>query len=105
MGSGYHSPVLLFIIADMENNRLTIKINEKDNVAVAIKDLEKGTDIGNGIITRDFIPQAHKIALCDIPEKGEVIRYGVVLGYAKQPICKGDWINEHMLYLPESPSL
>ena len=47
----------------MDNNRLTIKINEKDNVAVAIMDLEKGTDIGSGIVTRDFIPQAHKIAL------------------------------------------
>ena len=44
----------------MDNNRLTIKINEKDNVAVAIMDLEKGTDIGSGIVTRDFIPQAHK---------------------------------------------
>ena len=89
----------------MDNNRLTIKINDKDNVAVAIKDLEKGTDIGDGIITLDFIPQAHKIALKTIEKDESVIRYGVCLGYAKERIEKGSWINEHMLNLPKSPSL
>ena len=64
----------------MDNNRLTIKINEKDNVAVAIMDLEKGTDIGSGTVTRDFIPQAHKIALKTIEKDEAVIRYGVCLG-------------------------
>ena len=39
------------------------------------------------------IPQAHKIALCDIPEGGKIIRYGVVLGYAINPIGKGQWIT------------
>ena len=34
-----------------------------------------------------------------------MIRYGVVLGYAIHDIKRGDWINEHMLELPESPSL
>ena len=34
-----------------------------------------------------------------------MIRYGVVLGYALRDIKRGDWINEHMLDLPESPSL
>jgi len=34
----------------------------------------------NGIIANQNIPQAHKIALCDIPRGGEIIRYGVVLG-------------------------
>ncbi len=64
--------------------------------------------LGSGNIAKlanQDIPQAHKIALCDIPKNGAVIRYGVTLGYAKEPIQKGDWINEHMLHLPESPSL
>ncbi len=85
--------------------RLTIKVNEKDNVAVAIRDLEKGEDIGNGIILLSAIPQAHKIALEDIEKGGKIIRYGVTLGYAKEKILKGSWINEHMLDLPKSPSL
>ena len=85
--------------------RLTIQIKQEDNVAVAVHDLPAGTLTESGITTRDPIPQAHKIALQDIPAGGEIIRYGVVLGYAKDPIPAGSWINEHMLNLPESPAL
>lgn len=88
-----------------ETTRLTIQIKENDNVAVAVHDLEAGVEIAPGLRTRDPIPQAHKIALTDIPAGGEIIRYGVVLGYAKDAIPAGSWINEHMLDLPESPSV
>ena len=82
-----------------------IQIKDADNVAVAVHDLEAGTAIAPDLKTRQTIPQAHKIALKDIPAGGEIIRYGVVLGYAKDPIPAGSWINEHMLTLPASPSL
>ena len=85
--------------------RLSIQIKDSDNVTVAVHDLPAGVTLESGIITREAIPQAHKIALRDIPAGGEIIRYGVVLGYAKQDIPAGSWINEHMLDLPESPSL
>ena len=85
--------------------RLTIQIKPQDNVAVAVHDLDAGTIVECGCATRDPIPQAHKVALTDIPAGGEVIRYGVVLGYAKDPIPAGSWINEHMLTLPKSPSV
>ena len=90
----------------MENQtRLTIQIKEQDNVAVAVHDLPKGIQVESGVVTLDPIPQAHKIALRDIPKGGEIIRYGVVLGYAKDAIPAGRWINEHMLDLPASPSV
>ena len=85
--------------------RLCIKVKEMDNVAIAIQDTPAGTEILPGVVTLEPIPQAHKIALCDIPKDGEIIRYGVVLGYAIDPIAKGAWINEHMLHLPQSPGL
>ena len=85
--------------------RLTIQIQPQDNVAVAVRDLPAGMMTESGAVTRDAIPQAHKIALTDIPQGGEIIRYGVVLGYAKAPIPTGSWINEHMLDLPERPGL
>ena len=84
---------------------MTIQIKDNDNVVVAVHDLPAGTKTESGVVTRDPIPQAHKIALVDIPAGGEVIRYGVVLGYAKNDIPAGSWINEHMLDLPESPAL
>lgn len=86
-------------------HQLTIQINKADNVAVAIQDLEEGVEILPGLKTLEPIPQAHKIALADIPAGGEIIRYGVTLGFAKKAIPAGSWINEHMLKLPESPSV
>lgn len=85
--------------------RLYVKIKEQDNVAVAVQDIPAGTQVMEGLYANQDIPQAHKIALCHIPEGGEIIRYGVILGYALHDIKKGDWVNEHMLRLPESPSV
>ncbi len=85
--------------------RLYVKMKEQDNVAIAVQDIKAGTEVMEGVTARQDIPQAHKIALCDIPKGGEIIRYGVVLGYAIDPIQKGDWINEHMLELPTPPDV
>ena len=85
--------------------RLTIRVHPRDNVAVAVTDLPAGTATESGAVTREPIPQAHKIALEDISAGGEVIRYGVVLGYARADIPAGGRINEHMLDLPASPGL
>ena len=58
----------------MTKNRLIVKINQQDNVAVAIHDLPTGTEILPGLHTWEDIPQAHKIALTDIPQGGEIVR-------------------------------
>lgn len=84
---------------------LYIKISDKDNVAIAVNDIKAGTQVMDGVYAAQDIPQAHKIALCDIPRGGEIIRYGVVLGYAIDTIGKGQWINEKMLELPTPPSV
>ncbi len=82
-----------------------IKIREEDNVAIAVNEIKAGTEVIDGVIADQNIPQAHKIALCDIPVGAPVIRYGVVLGCAAVPISKGSWIHEQMLTLPTPPSL
>lgn len=83
---------------------LLVKVHNSDNVAIAVKPLPAGTEIERLHINQD-IPQAHKVALEDIPTGSPVIRYGVILGYAMNPIKKGDWINEFMLELPTPPSV
>ncbi len=82
-----------------------LRIHEKDNVAIAIHAISKGTDLGSGIVTKSEIPQGHKLALVDIPKDGPVYRYGVVLGYALSDIQSGEWINENSLRLPIPPDL
>ncbi|WP_077610588.1 galactarate dehydratase [Clostridium sp. Marseille-P2415] len=87
------------------NTPLYVKMKEQDNVAIAVNEIKAGTEVMDGVTVHQNIPQAHKIALCDIPEGGEIVRYGVILGYAINPIAKGDWINEHMLELPAPPDV
>jgi galactarate dehydratase len=82
-----------------------IKVSEKDNVAITVNVVAKGTTVVDDVVAHAEIPQGHKIALRDIPKDGEIIRYGVVLGYAINPISKGDWINENMLELPTPPEV
>ncbi|MGF6906687.1 galactarate dehydratase [Fusobacterium sp. PH5-44] len=82
-----------------------IKIKEIDNVAIAVRDIEAGTKVFGNVTTIDNIPQAHKIALVDIPQNTPIIRYGVILGYAVGDIKQGQWINENMLVLPVPPSV
>lgn len=85
--------------------RTYIQINPKDNVAIAVQEIKSGMELRPGVVTLNNIPQGHKIALTDIPKDGAIIRYGVVLGYAIDPISCGAWINEHMLCLPTPPDL
>ena len=84
---------------------LYIKIKDQDNVAIAVNEIKAGTEVMEGIVAAQDIPQAHKIALEDIKKGGAIIRYGVVLGYALEDIPKGSWINEHMLELPTPPDV
>ena len=85
--------------------RTYIQINPRDNVAIAVQAVPAGTELLPGVVTLSEIPQGHKIALVDIPKDGPIIRYGVELGYALDPIARGQWINEHMLRLPTPPGL
>jgi len=82
-----------------------IKVNEVDNVAIAVNTIPAGTEVMDNILANEDIPQGHKIALCDIPKGENIVRYGIVLGYAINSIKKGDWINEKMLELPVPPSV
>lgn len=89
----------------IQRNQLIVKMNNLDNVAIAIKDISAGTQVLEGLTANQDIPQAHKIALVNIEKGKAVIRYGVILGYAIEAIQKGDWINEYMIMLPNPPSL
>lgn len=83
----------------------SVKLTDKDNVAVLVQNGKKGDILQNGIVLKEDIPQSHKVALIYLPKGQEVIRYGVVLGYTLHPVKQGEWIDETMLELPKSPDL
>ena len=70
-----------------------MKIHPDDLVAVALKPLDKGRTVevaGSMITLQEDIPQGHKVALVDIAEGQQVIKYGCSIGIAKENIpCGG----------------
>ena len=52
-----------------------IRINPRDNVAVALEPLKSG-ESALGVTLREDIPAGHKFALCDIAENENVVKYG-----------------------------
>ena len=75
-----------------------IKINENDNVIVAIKELAEGEKVtvdGKEYTAAETIPAGHKMAICDIPQGGDVIKYGFRIGNAKENIKAGQWVHVH----------
>ncbi len=75
-----------------------LKINDKDNVVVALRPIAGGEQIvleERTITVTEEIPAGHKLAVCDILEGGEVIKYGSRIGYAKENIKAGSWIHTH----------
>ncbi len=62
-----------------------IKINEKDNVAVALEELKE----------TEIIPKGHKFALKDIKAGEDIIKYGASIGKATVEIKKGEHVHVH----------
>jgi len=76
----------------------------EDDVGVAVVDLKAGTEaravtlegryIGTVKVTED-IPLGHKVAMRDISEGEEVIKYGRPIGRATKSIAKGSHVHIH----------
>ncbi len=86
---------------------LFIKINSADNTAIIVNTsgLKEGTEFSCGLTLTEFVPQGHKVALVDIHPNEEIVRYGEVIGYARDFIRKGSWIRESLIVMPTSPEM
>lgn len=81
----------------MEQIRL-IQITPKDMVAVAMVPIKKGEALTAGqhrVMAREDILQGHKIALRDIREGEDIVKYGCSIGHAVKDIPKGGWVHTH----------
>lgn len=71
-----------------------IKINDNDNVVVALQDIKAG-DTVLGVIAKEDIARGHKMALAEIAEGKDIIKYGYPIGHAKNIITAGEWVHTH----------
>ncbi len=77
-----------------------IKINQEDNVAVALRPIAQGEELAIGdvsVVAAQEIPQGHKIALKPIKAGEKVVKYGFSIGFAKEDIGTGQWVHVHNL--------
>ena len=75
-----------------------VKINQNDNVAVALRPLNKGEVLQTAetaVTLMEDIPQGHKFALKEIKSGEEVVKYGFRIGFAKEDIQPGQWVHVH----------
>lgn len=87
----------------MEINALLM--DPSDNVVTCVNEVAKGNTVvyrkGEELLTLtalEDIPYCHKIALMDIPEGGEVIKYGESLGRTSEAIPAGHWVSHNNLF-------
>ena len=79
----------------MATEPLYIKIKENDNVAITVHAIPAGTEIMEGVVSRQEIPQGHKMALFPMKEQDQIVKYGFSIGHATTDIAAGDWVHTH----------
>ncbi|NLP45685.1 MAG: altronate dehydratase [Epulopiscium sp.] len=76
-----------------------IHVHSKDNVIVALKDLQAGTELvmdnKDTFTLLSDIKRGHKIAITPINKGENIIKYGFPLGHATQNIKKGEHVHTH----------
>jgi len=71
-----------------------LKIHPSDNVFVSCADLAAG-EVRLGVDVIELVPAGHKVAMTDIAEGGQIIKYGNPIGRATRDIAKGAWVHTH----------
>ncbi len=86
---------------------LYVQVHPQDTVAILVNEggLPAGTRFDSGLTLIEDVPEAHKVALVDIQAGEPILRYGSVIGYAKEKIAKGSWVHEERMRMPVAPSL
>lgn len=79
-----------------------IKLNDADNVAVAVDEIGSGEQVNvslkgqselEPVEATEEIPFGHKVALEDVPEGERIKKYGEVIGNTTKGICIGDHVH------------
>lgn len=91
-----------------ESGRRTGKLSKvlviarRDNVAVALENIHQGEKVSSRIGSHSKtlcalqdIPKGHKIALVKISKGNVIMKYGEIIGYAKQDILEGEHTHVH----------
>jgi galactarate dehydratase len=97
--------------AGAQSEPRAIRMDARDNVAIVANEgglaagAVFGTGFAAGLTLKDRVPAGHKVALVAIGAGEPVLRYGIPIGYATQPIEAGRWVHERLLQMPSARAL
>jgi altronate hydrolase len=75
-----------------------LKIHGNDNIILALKDFKKDEQLnvnGVSIQLKEVINRGHKVAIKEILENEDIIKYGYPIGHALTRIAPGDLVHTH----------
>ncbi|HSV80609.1 MAG TPA: altronate dehydratase family protein [Ramlibacter sp.] len=76
----------------------TIRLHADDDVVIARRQLVSGATLAEEQLqVAGLIPPGHKLAVRDIAAGAPVRRYGQIIGFASQPIRRGQHVHVHNL--------
>ena len=82
----------------MLNNRKILILNEIDNIAVCLADMDVGEVIRQDALNltiQNRIPRGHKVATKAISKDEGIIKYGERMGHATSEIKIGEHVHTH----------
>jgi altronate hydrolase len=83
-----------------------LKLDQQDNVLIALTDLRKGEHIlydSQTFTLESDVPAKHKFATEDLAPGAKVRMYGVLVGKAAEPICRGGLLTTKNLHHQAAP--
>ena len=79
-----------------------IRLHPNDNVVVARVDVAAGTELpAEGVKSLNRVPPGHKIATRAIKQGEPIIKYNVIIGFAKNDIAPGTLMHNHNMEFRE----
>lgn len=82
-----------------------MRLNDHDNVAVAVNAVSTGSMVGfSYLVAVENIPAGHKIALRDIENGENILKYGQIIGYACEAITAGSHVHTQNVKMHERSS-
>jgi altronate hydrolase len=73
----------------------TLRLHASDTVLVALETIEPGQALAEGIVTQARIPRGHKLATRALHMGAPVLKFGQIIGFAKEDVAPGQWLHEH----------
>ena len=86
--------------------KIVLKVHPKDNVIVALRDLEQGEKIefeGSQYVMQERVQAKHKFYTEDLTKGSEVIMYGVLVGKVQYDVKKGGLMTTENLHHAADP--